>query len=111
MAVVALPLKRKYRNGHMKWLLRQVAYRHIPAKLLDRPKQGFEMPVGAWLRGPLRDWAESLLDLRRIETDGYLHPAPVGQHWDQHLRGVDGGAGKLWNVLMFQAWLDEERRA
>ena len=107
---LALPLKRKYRNGQMKWLLRQVAYRHIPAKLLDRPKQGFEMPVGAWLRGPLRGWAESLLDLRRMEADGYLHPAPVGQRWEQHLRGIDGGAGKLWNVLMFQAWLDEERR-
>jgi len=107
---LALPMKFKYRNGQMKWLLRQVAYRHVPASLLDRPKRGFEMPVGSWLRGPLRDWAEGLLDSRRIAADGYLNPGPVAQRWKNHLANRLDWQGKLWNVLMFQSWLDEERR-
>ncbi len=107
---LALPMNRKYRISQMKWLLRQVAYRHIPARLLDRPKQGFEMPVGSWLRGPLRDWAQNLLDPRRIEADGYLNPEPVAQRWKNHVAGSLDWQGKLWNVLMFQSWLVEERR-
>ncbi len=106
---LALPMNFKYRNGQMKWLLRQVAYRHIPASLLDRPKRGFEMPVGSWLRGPLRDWAEGLLDPRRIGADGYLDPGPVSQRWKNHLANRLDWQGKLWNVLMFQSWLEEER--
>lgn len=107
---LALPLTRKYRNGQMKWLLRHVAYRHVPAVLLDRPKQGFEMPVGAWLRGPLRDWAEALLDPRRLAADGFLNPEPVRRCWEDHVSGRREFAGKLWDVLMFQSWMDEERR-
>lgn len=107
---LSLPMNLKFRNGQMKWLLRQVAYRHVPATLLDRPKQGFEMPVGAWLRGPLRDWAEGLLDADRIAADGYLNPAPVSERWKSHVAGRLDWQGKLWNVLMFQAWLHEEGR-
>lgn len=104
-----LPLKYKFRDGQMKWLLRQVAYRHIPAPLLDRPKRGFEMPVGAWLRGPLRDWAESLLGERRIEEDGFLDPRTVRAKWAAHLAGRPNLQGQIWDVLMFQSWLENER--
>jgi asparagine synthase (glutamine-hydrolysing) len=107
---LALPLTQKFRNGQMKWLLRQVAYRHIPAALLDRPKQGFEMPVGAWLRGPLRDWVETLLDPRLLADQGFINPGPVRRCWEDHASGRRDFSGKLWNVLMFQSWMDEERR-
>ena len=107
---LALPVKRKCRDGHMKWLLRQVAYRYIPAELLDRPKQGFEVPVGEWLRGPLRDWAETLLDPLRLDAEGFLNPEPVRRCWENHIGRRHDYSGKLWDVLMFQSWLDEERR-
>jgi asparagine synthase (glutamine-hydrolysing) len=107
---LAMPLTRKYRNGQMKWLLRQVAYRHVPAALLDRPKQGFEMPLGAWLRGSLRGWAEALLDPRRLAADGFLNPEPVRRCWEAHVSGRRDFSGKLWDVLMFQSWIDEEQR-
>jgi asparagine synthase (glutamine-hydrolysing) len=107
---IAAPLALKFRNNQTKWLLRQVAYRHVPEALLNRPKQGFEMPVGQWLRGPLRDWAESLLDPARLDADGYLDPVPVGERWREHQSGRLNWHGQLWNVLMFQAWLEEERR-
>lgn len=106
---LALPLDLKYRDGVSKWVLRQVAYRYIPPALLDHPKQGFEIPIGAWLRGPLRDWAESLLDIRRLTADGYLNPDPVRERWDEHLVSRVDWQAHLWNVLMFQSWLDQER--
>jgi asparagine synthase (glutamine-hydrolysing) len=106
-----LPLRFKLRDGHTKWLLRQVLYRHVPPRLIERPKQGFAVPLADWLRGPLRDWAEALLDARRLHDDGFLAPAPVRAAWDA-LRAGDGQwAGPLWNVLMWQAWRDEVARA
>jgi asparagine synthase (glutamine-hydrolysing) len=106
-----LPAEFKLREGRSKWALREVLYRHVPREMVDRPKSGFRVPVGNWLRGPLRDWAEALLDPRRLREDGYLRPEPISQTWREHLSGRYDWRVRLWNVLMFQAWLDENRQA
>ncbi len=103
----ALPLHMKIRNGQGKWLLRQLLYKHVPQLMMDRPKQGFGLPVDVWLRGPLRDWAEALLDESRLEQEGFFNAAVVRQVWQQHLSG-ENRQFKLWGVLMFQAWLEEQ---
>ena len=102
-----IPLHFKLRDGQTKWLLRQVLYRHVPAHLIERPKQGFAVPLQAWLRGPLRDWAEALLDERRLRDDGFLVPGPIRDAWAALLAGDGHWAGALWNVLMWQAWRQE----
>jgi len=104
-----IPLAMKIRNGQGKWLLRQLLDRHVPNALIDRPKQGFGVPLGDWLRGPLRDWAEPLLDEDRLRQEGLLHPAPIREKWLEHLSGRRNWQHMLWNVLMFQSWLDAER--
>ena len=104
-----LPLHQKIRGGQTKWLLRQVLYRHVPRELVERPKQGFAVPLAAWLRGPLRDWAEALLAPARLHAEGYLAAAPIAQAWSEHLSGRHDRAPELWDVLMFQAWLQEHR--
>lgn len=96
-----LPEHYKIRNGQGKWLLRQVLERHVPSSLFERPKQGFSIPVGEWLRGPLRDWAENLLDEKKLH---HLDAAPIRQCWSDHLAGRGNNSGKLWTILMFQAW-------
>ena len=101
-----LPMTLKIREWQGKWLLRQVLYRHVPANLIERPKMGFAAPIGAWLRGPLREWAESLLGEERLRREGYLHPEPVRRVWREHLSGDRNGQEMLWAVLMFQAWLE-----
>lgn len=103
-----MPLNYKIRNGQGKWLLRQVLYRHVPKQLIERPKAGFGIPLASWLRGPLRDWAESLLDERRLQQEGYFYPAPVRAMWLEHLSGKKNWQYHLWNVLMFQAWLETQ---
>ena len=99
-----VPLAMKVRGGQGKWLLRQVLRRYVPERLTDRPKMGFGVPVGAWLRGPLRDWAESLLAENRLRNGGYLDPAPVGDVWTEHLSGRRNHQNRLWTVLMFESW-------
>lgn len=102
-----LPLDLKIREDRGKWVLRQVLDRYVPPHLVDRPKIGFDFPVGAWLRGPLRPWAEELLDPRRLADDGWLDPARVRAVWDQHQRGSRRCGDQLWAVLMLQAWLHQ----
>jgi asparagine synthase (glutamine-hydrolysing) len=103
-----MPLSLKIRHGEGKWLLRQVLYQHVPKKLIDRPKMGFANPLHEWLRGPLRDWAEDLLDDRRLRQEGFFDPKPVRQLWEAHLSGKSNDQYALWDVLMFQAWLAEQ---
>ncbi len=103
-----LPLDMKIRGGQGKWALRQVLYNYVPRKLIERPKAGFGIPVGKWLRGPLRDWAEALLDEKRLVEEGYLNPKPIRETWMQHLSNHYDWTSRLWSVLMFQAWLENE---
>ena len=100
-----LPLHMKVRDGQEKWLLKQVLEKYVPRALTQRPKAGFAVPVGHWIIGPLRDWAEDLLRKDRLDDMGFLNAAVVRERWDQHLLGVSGGADGIWAVLMFQAWL------
>ena len=99
-----LPMNMLLRGGQSKWLLRQVLDRYVPRALIERPKMGFGVPIDAWLRGPLRAWAEELLDERRLRDAGFFHPEPVREKWLAHVSGKQNWASHLWNVLMFQSW-------
>ena len=101
-----LPLNQKIRGRESKWVLRQVLHKHVPRKLIDRPKSGFGVPVGQWLRRPLRAWAENLLDEKRLAAEGFFFAAPIRRKWQEHLDGVRDHTGSLWAVLMFQSWLE-----
>jgi asparagine synthase (glutamine-hydrolysing) len=101
-----MPFNLKIRDGQSKWALRQVLYRHVPREMMERPKQGFGVPIGGWLRGPLREWAEELLDEARLRREGFFDPAPIRALWDAHRAGRVTEPHLLWDVLMFQAWLD-----
>jgi asparagine synthase (glutamine-hydrolysing) len=104
-----LPPRFRIRDGETKWALRQILYQHVPKPLLDRPKHGFGIPIGPWLRGPLREWAEGLLSPSRLAGEGFLDPQPIRALWDEHLAGRGAWQFHLWDVLMFQAWLEQER--
>lgn len=103
-----LPFAYKVRGSYGKWLLRQVLSKHVPPALTDRPKMGFGIPIGSWLRGPLRDWAEELLRPARLKREGFLNPGPIEQRWREHVSGKVDWQYHLWDVLMFQAWLEHQ---
>lgn len=102
-----LPSSMKIREGQGKWILKQVLYKYLPKELFERRKMGFGVPIDSWLRGPLRDWAESLLDGARLAREGIFDPIQIRQKWQDHLSGACNWQYDLWDVLMFQAWLEE----
>jgi asparagine synthase (glutamine-hydrolysing) len=102
----SLPLDAKVRGGQTKWLLRRVLERHVPAALTERPKMGFGLPIGSWLRGELAPWAEHLLEGRRLRSQGLLDPLPIRRAWELHQSGRRDLGYELWDVLVLQSWID-----
>lgn len=104
-----MPLSLKIRDGKGKWILREVLYKHVPRELIERPKKGFSIPLASWLRGPLRDWAETLLDAQRLQQEGYFRVTPIRRAWQEHLAERRDHSRQLWSILMFQAWLEDQK--
>jgi len=102
-----IPMHQKIRQGQGKWILRQLLYQYVPQKMIDRPKMGFGIPIDSWLRGPLREWAEDLLDKKNMQEQGFFEVNEIHQKWSEHLSGKRNWQYLLWDVLMFQAWLNE----
>ena len=102
-----MPLHMKIRDGKGKWALRQILNKYVPSDLIERPKKGFAIPLGQWLRGPLRDWAEDLINEERLKSEGYLNSKLIRETWQQHLSNRYNWPQELWSVLMFQAWLEK----
>jgi asparagine synthase (glutamine-hydrolysing) len=98
----------KFKKGEGKWILKKILNKYVPKHLTDRPKMGFGIPIGAWLRGPLRDWAENLLDQKRLQQEGYFNSKLIRDKWTEHLSYKRDWQYDLWNVLMFQAWIDQK---
>lgn len=105
----SLPLSMKIKRGRGKRVLRQVLKQYVPQHLIDRPKMGFGIPIDSWLRGPLKEWAAALLDPRRLEVEGLLRPEPIRRKWEEHMSGRHNWQYLLWDVLMFQAWLEAQK--
>jgi asparagine synthase (glutamine-hydrolysing) len=105
----SLPVNMKIRDGEGKWILRKVLERYVPRELFNRPKAGFAVPIDAWLRGPLRAWAEDLLDESRMSQEGFFSARPIRKRWEEHLNGRRNWQHSLWTVLMFQAWLRQNK--
>jgi asparagine synthase (glutamine-hydrolysing) len=107
---LSLPLSYKIKGNQTKRILREVLYKYVPKNLIERPKMGFGVPLDSWLRGPLRDWAEALLDENRLKREGFLNPLPVHRKWQEHLSGKRNWQYLLWDVLMWQAWLETQNK-
>jgi asparagine synthase (glutamine-hydrolysing) len=105
-----LPLAMKVKDGQGKMILRRLLARYVPTSLFERPKMGFGVPIDRWLRGPLKEWAEELLDEKRLQRDGFFNVATIRNRWSEHLSGRRNWQYDLWNILMFQAWMDATRR-
>ena len=90
-------------------MLRQVLYKYVPQAIMERPKMGFSVPIGDWIRGPMRDWAEDLLDNQRLNQEGYLNANSIQRKWKQHLNVKANWQEQIWDVLMFQSWLEEQK--
>jgi asparagine synthase (glutamine-hydrolysing) len=105
----SLPVGMRVRPGRPKALLRDVLYRYVPRALIDRPKMGFGVPIGRWMRGPLRDWVESLIAVDRLKGDGFFRPDPIRLMWEEHLSGQRNWQYLIWDIVMFQSWLDANR--
>ena len=103
----SLPLEMKIKAGKGKWILRQILYKYIPSQLVERPKMGFGVPIDSWLRGPLREWGEELLNINKLKAEGYINGDLVRKKWEEHQSGKRNWQHHLWNILMFQAWNDK----
>jgi asparagine synthase (glutamine-hydrolysing) len=102
------PMQLKLRAGQGKWLLREVLHEYVPQSMVERPKMGFAVPLGTWLRGPLKNWAEDLISPESLRAQGYLNEQLISQKWGEHLRSERNWEHQLWGVLMFQSWLQTE---
>lgn len=101
-----LPLSMKVKHNQGKRILREILYQYVPKELIERPKMGFGVPIDSWLRGSLKDWAESLINKNRLLQEGYLNPEPIMRKWNEHLSGKRNWQYHLWSILMFQSWLN-----
>ena len=101
-----IPHSLKFQNGEGKLILKKILSNYIPKKLMERPKKGFSIPLDSWLRGPLKDWAENLLSEKRLSQEGYFNTELVRRKWSEHINNEYNWQNDLWNVLMFQAWID-----
>ena len=101
-----IPLQFKIQDNVGKLILRNILYKYVPQSLIDRPKAGFGIPLGEWLRGPLRPWVEQLIDSERLDREGYLESRLVNQVWNEHLSGKRDWSFRLWSVVIFQQWLE-----
>ncbi|EKI9342310.1 TPA: asparagine synthase (glutamine-hydrolyzing) [Escherichia coli] len=104
-----LPVSLKINNGVGKWPLREILYKRVPKSMIERPKKGFSVPLSSWLRGPLRDWAEELIAYKRLADEGYFNVAAVRSCWNLHIQGQADYSRKLWSILMFQSWLENQK--
>jgi asparagine synthase (glutamine-hydrolysing) len=104
-----LPLAMKVKGNTGKRPLRQLLHRYVPKELVDRPKQGFGVPIHEWLRGPMRPWAEELLSESRLKNEGYFFAEPIRQKWSEHVSGRRNWQAQMWGVLMFQSWFEQHK--
>jgi len=105
----SVPLDYKIFGNKSKWVLREILYKYVPKKLIERPKMGFGVPIDSWLRGELRDWAEKLLNEDRLLQEGFFNPGPIRKKWEEHLSGKRNWQHQLWVILMFQSWLEKNK--